>query len=161
MKKSFLSKRFAVSIISVIAMLALITASLVSCSSKKVGDYTVNTKTVAKVKGYKITHDEYRSFYLSSMASLENGDGTIWYEEDAPLEELKKLTEDAIRKKYAVMYLADKYKIKLTKSDKKDVNDTAAYYIEQSGGMAGYRQWLTSAGMTGRIFSFFITASEF
>lgn len=151
MKKSIFSKSASARLIAIICLFAIIALSLLSCS-EKVGDYTVNTKTVAKIKDYKITYDEYRSFYLSSMASLENGDGTIWYGEDAPLDELKKLTEDSLRRKYAIKYLADKYGIKLTKEDKANINAYVQECINEYGGMPGYRQWLTSGGMTGRIF---------
>ena len=152
MKRIFNHGRVFVRAITLALALVLLPSLLSSCSVRRVGDYTVYTETVMTVAGFKVTHDEYRSFYLSTMASLENGDGTIWYEEDAPVDELKQLTEASIRKKYAIRYMAKKYGVKLTSADKKDVNATVGYYIEENGGADGYRQWLTSAGMTGRIF---------
>ncbi|MBR2459650.1 MAG: peptidylprolyl isomerase [Clostridia bacterium] len=132
--------------------LAIIAVSAIGCASSKLGDYTVNTKTVMKVGGYKITFDEYRCFYLSEKTTLEKGDGTIWYEEDAPFDELKANTEFSLKRKYAMMSLVDEYGIKLTSADKEDVENTVAYYISENGGEAGYRQWLASSGMTGRLF---------
>lgn len=141
-----------------ILSLSLILAALLSCLSgcgsrrKEIGDYTVNTDTVMKVNGYKVSFDEYRCFYLSAMADLDGGDSSIWREENAPLDKLKEMTESSIRRKYALMSLIDEYDIKLTDTDRDEINETVAYYIEQYGGEAGFRQWLASGNMTGRIF---------
>ncbi|MBQ9117302.1 MAG: SurA N-terminal domain-containing protein [Clostridia bacterium] len=138
---------------SLVLALVFLAVSLVGCMpSDKLGDYTVNTEVVMKVNGYKVTHDEYRCFYLSAKEDIENGDGTIWYDEDAPFDELKRKTEFSLRRKYALKTLIKKYGIKLTDKDKTEIEDTVAYYIEEKGGQTGYRQWLASGGMTGRIF---------
>ena len=148
MKPSFKAYR----LLSVLLVLIMLVSFTVSCAGNAVGDYTVNTKTVMKINGYKVTFDEYRCFYLKAMSELEQGDGTIWYDEDAPFEELEELVLGTLKRKYATMTLIDKYGIKLTSQDKSDINDTISYYMEEYGGMTGYRQWLASEGLTGRLF---------
>lgn len=139
-------------------VLALLTAALTlislfaGCASGAVGDYTVNTKTVMKIDGYKITYDEYRCFYLKAMSEISDGSSGFWDKEDAPFDELKETVERSLARKYAILKLVKKYKIKLSSQDKTDINDTVAYYIEENGGMTGYRQWLSSEGLTGRLF---------
>ena len=125
---------------------------LCGCASNAVGDYTVNTKTVMKIDGNKVSFDEYRCFYLKAMKEISGGDSGFWEKEDAPFDELKATVERSLSRKYATLKLAKKYKIKLTSQDKKDINDTVAYYIEENGGAAGYRQWLSTEGLTGRLF---------
>ena len=53
------------------AALAIVTllCFCAGCSSK-VGDYTVNTETVMKINGFKVTFDEYRCFYLKAKSEL-------------------------------------------------------------------------------------------
>ena len=111
-------------LLSALLAIAMLVSFTVSCSGNAVGDYTVNTKTVMKINGYKVTFDEYRCFYLKAMSELEQGDGTIWYDEDAPFEELNELVLGTLKRKYATMTLIDEYDIELTKQDKADINET-------------------------------------
>lgn len=143
-----LSLRISALLLTAVTLLAFVSG----CSSNEIGDYTVNTETVMKVDGYKISYDEYRCFYLKSMGEISGGESGFWDKEDAPFDELKSMVERSIARKYATLKLVKKYKIKLTAQDKKDINDTVAYYIEENGGPAGYRQWLSTEGLTGRLF---------
>ena len=147
-----MNKKTATRALTLFMTAIMLFSTLISCASNAIGDYTVNTETVMKVDGNKITYDEYRCFYLKSMNTLSDGTSDFWTKEDAPFDELKSMTERSIARKYATLKLAKKYKIKLSSQDKKDINDTVAYYIEENGGMAGYRQWLSSEGLTGRLF---------
>lgn len=142
----------AMRILSALMTVLTLASLLCSCASNAVGDYTVNTKTVMKIDGNKITYDEYRCFYLKAMNDIAAGDPNFWGKEDAPFDELKQTVERSLARKYATLKLVKKYKIKLSSQDKKDINDTVAYYIEENGGPAGYRQWLSSEGLTGRLF---------
>lgn len=134
------------------AMLALLCVLSVFSGCAKVGDYTVNTKTVMKVGDYKISFDEYRYFYLAAMNDIDGGDSTLWYEPDAPFDKLKQATEGYLCRKYAMKALIDEYDVKLTKDDKEDVNNTVKIYTEEQGGEEEFRLWLCEAGLTGRLF---------
>ena len=142
----------ALRIISAALTIATLLCFCVGCTVSKVGDYTVNTETVMKINGYKVTFDEYRCFYLKAKSELEQGDGTIWYDEDAPFDQLNEIVLGTLKRKYATMKLIDKYDIELTSADKEDINNTVSYYMEEHGGETGYRQWLASEGLTGRLF---------
>ena len=148
----YMNKKPALRILSVLTLLFVLTSVLLSCSSNAVGDYTVNTKTVMKIDGNKISYDEYRCFYLKAMNEIAAGDNSIWDKEDAPFDELKETVERSLARKYATLKLAKKYKIKLSSQDKQDINDTVQYYIDENGGLTGYRQWLSTEGLTGRLF---------
>jgi len=138
--------------VALISVLCIVVSVLSSCSVNAIGDYTVNTKTVVKINGHKVTYDEYRCFYLKAMSEISDGSSDFWEKDDAPFEELKETVERSLSRKYVTLDLAKKYKIKLSSQDKQDINDTVAYYIEENGGMTGYRQWLSTEGMTGRLF---------
>ena len=137
-----------------IALLAVVTllSALSGCASNDVGDYTVNTQTVMKIEGNKITYDEYRCFYLKAMKEISGGESGFWDKEDAPFDELKETVERSLARKYATLKLVKQYKVKLSSQDKQDINDTVQYYIDENGGATGYRQWLSSEGLTGRLF---------
>lgn len=143
----------ALRLLALIFAFPLLVSSLFGCRTiDAVGDYTVNTETVMEVGGYDITFDEYRCFYLQAKDELAAGESGFWNKEDAPFDELKQMVERSIARKYAILTLVDEYDIELTEQDETEINDVVNYYIEYYGGMTGFRQWLATEGLTGRLF---------
>lgn len=104
------------------------------------------------VGDYKISYDEYKSWYFQYVNHLDWGDDGIWETPDAPFDELKSNIEDSLRQKYAILTLADKYNIKLTRSDKKEIDAAMAEYMSEQGGKSGFKAWLNEQGYTGKVF---------
>lgn len=135
-------------LLSIVMLCMLLTAS--ACS--EVGSYTVNTKTVMTVGGYKISYDEYRCWYLNSLDTIDGGDSSVWIGEDAPFEQLKESVESILRNRYALITLIDKYGIEMTDDDKDDLDEFLAAEIEEYKGDEGYRAYLEEYGFTGKLY---------
>ena len=83
-----------------------------------------NGRTVFTVGGKKIKYDYVRYVYLNTKAELELENGTgYWEGSPDTLTELKEKTLETIVHNRAIEMLAERYKIKLTKSEKKAVGD--------------------------------------
>lgn len=137
----------------VLALISLLCAVMlaIGCAGNT-GVYDENTKTVMTVGDYKISYDEYKTWYFQYVNNLDWGDDGIWETPDAPFDELKAMIEDTLRNKYAILTLADKYNIKLTNSDKKELDAWMASYISEQGGEAKFEAWLKEQGYTGKVF---------
>lgn len=134
--------------LSLILIMSLSVTFLFSCSGK-VGAFSENKKTVMEIEGHKISYDEYRYFYYNCM--LDMGDGSDFTKPET-LELLKTRTENALRRKYAVISYCDKYEIELSKNDKKEINQFVSEYIESLGGKDKYENALLLRRMTGDVF---------
>ncbi len=128
-------------------VLYLATAMLVSCGGP--GSFSKNERAVMEIGGYKVTYDEYRYFYYNCM--LDMGDKADFSNPDT-LNELKANTEAALRKRYAIKTYCDKYKRKLNKADKKEMDAFIEEYIAELGGKDVYKQKLEERRMTGDVF---------
>lgn len=131
------------------ALAVILCLALVSCSS--VGTFDVNTKTVMKINGEKVTYDEYKFYYYQAAYTVFGIEDTDWTD-SKNLEALKAEAEHAIRCKYAIKKLCDLYGIELTKDDKADIDVIMQSFIDEQGDEASYRAWLKSMRTTGTQF---------
>ena len=134
----------------VLSVLLLFAICLTMASCAKVGAFDINKKTVMTVDGKEVTYDEYKFFYYYS-ATLYGLETTDWTKEEN-LNKLKADAEYEIRSKYAIKKLCDYYEIKLTREDKKYINELMQSYIDLKEGKAAFREWLLDNRMTGTLF---------
>lgn len=134
-------------VLSVVLLLAMC-LTMVSCT--KVGAFDINKQTVMTVDGKKVTYDEYKFFYYYAAVTL-GLETTDWTKEEN-LAKLKAEAEYEIRSKYAIKKLCDDYEIKLTRDDKKYINELMQSYIDIQEGKTAYREWLLDNRMTGTLF---------
>lgn len=134
-----------------ISILLLLPICLALFSCANVGTFDINTKTVMKVNGVKISYDEYKSYYYAAAGLYFDMENTDW-NDSANLEKLKAETEYLIRCDYAVRRLCDLYDIEPTKDDKEYLDDLIQYYMDLQGSEEAYRKWLAEERMTGTVF---------
>ena len=134
--------------VTVIALaLALVVTALASCGGA--GAFSDDERTVMTLSDYKVTYDEYRYFYYNCMLDMgEDFD----YRDDSQMETLKKNVESALRKRYAIKQLCEKYKRTLSKAEKKEMDAFIEEYITDLGGKDKYKQALRERRMTGDVF---------
>lgn len=120
----------------------LMTALLFSASSCS----AQGEKAVMRVGGNKITYDEYRYFYMNYR------DPHVKAGESDYTDDLKQETEEGLRQKYAKFNLIKEHKIALDDSDKTDVKNQKASYIESYGGMDSFKLALEEEALTETLF---------
>ena len=137
-----------VKFITAFISLMLVLCFTVSCA--KVGDFSINKKTVCKVGGEAVTYDDYKYFFYSNYISLY---GEYFSDlSDEKYEKVKALTEDALRRRAVILQMCDDYGIKLSKDDKESVNEYVQYQIDSQGGLDAYKSWLVENRLTGAVF---------
>ncbi len=124
-------------------LLAVICVLSVFSGCAEVGAYDLNTKTVMTVGGYKVSYDEYRLWYMDRLNALG---------EETDEETLRAETEDIIKRKYALVSLCEEYGIKLTDTEKDEVDEYLEGFISDCGGEDGYKVYIENYYFTGRLF---------
>lgn len=117
-------------------LVAVSLLTLFSCSSDIKMPKAENNETVLTVGGKKINYDVFRYFFLNSKLSIDNGDEEYWTNNPDAEKALKDEVLDLILTAEATVKLASKHKIKLTKSEKQEVNDQLSEWRDM--GFDGY-----------------------
>lgn len=107
---------------------------LFSCSTEAKMPKAGDSRTVLTVGDKKINYDIFRYFYMNAKVSTDRGDNGYWTANPEAEATLKAEVLDMILTCEATLRLASKYKIKLTKQEKKDVNDFAKEWKNTSNG---------------------------
>ncbi len=112
-------------IISLLLTAVIMSTLLISCGDKAAKlPKPENGKTVFTLGGEKIKYDYVRYVYLNTKADMEYGeDESYWENNPAAFEELKTSTLNTIAHNRAIEMLGKRYKLKLTDSEKNEVND--------------------------------------
>lgn len=132
-----------------LAMAVFTLFGLTGCSGG-VGAYDINTKTVMTIGGKAVSYDLYKHFFYQGMTQL-GGDDVDWSSPENQ-NKLKSEVEQVLRRMYALKLLCDKYDIKLSKDDKKQLDAVIGEYIAEEDGEAGYRLWLSENRISGNVF---------
>jgi parvulin-like peptidyl-prolyl isomerase len=93
---------------------------------RKAGDppiFTSDKRVVIKIGDYNVTYDFYRFLFLNSKDFFDNGDASYWQEEGNDAEKVKEYVLDSLLELYAYFTLADKYDVKLSNADIREIND--------------------------------------
>ena len=125
----------------------LVAMTAVSCAAP--GAFTNDDRTVMELSGYKVSYDEYRYFYYNCM--LDMGD-SFDYRDEAQLAALKANVETALRKRYAIKLLSDRYNRKMSRADKDEMDTFIKDYIAELGGKDKYKENLKDHRMSGDVF---------
>lgn len=119
-------KKF-VRLLSLLLAAILLASALVGCGNKrKEGDppvWTSNKTVVMKVGGYNVTYDFYKYLFLNTKTYYDNGEEDYWTKEGNDVEKVKEYVHDSIFNTYAMFKLVDKYDIKLSKDDLKEIDE--------------------------------------
>lgn len=111
-------------IISLLLIITTLSVLFISCSSTVKLPKAENGKTVFTLGGEKIKYDYVRYVYLNTKADMEYGESDDYWENNPEaFNELKEATLDTIVHNRAIEMLGAKYKISLTESEKKAVNE--------------------------------------
>ncbi|WP_312644204.1 peptidylprolyl isomerase [Hydrogenoanaerobacterium sp.] len=161
---SFLKK--SVALLLAVTMSA---AALAGCSSapKKESYLTdsegnpVQVENIVTINGEGISLEEYRYYFLSSKAYLEqmfggmaptdSGKNDIWADEEM-INSVKEQALEAIKFDRVLRKYAKDNKIELTVEDKKTVDDNINGAIEQTGGLDKYKQALEEMFLTEELY---------
>ncbi len=124
-----------------IALAALMLLSLTSCAfAPKPKDKRV----VLTLSGEKIYYDYFRYVFLNTKADMDGGDENYWTENPEKLNEFKESVLDTLVRNRAIQLLSKKYKVKLTRNEKKEVLE----YLEGIKSDPTYKESLKSAFLT-------------
>jgi hypothetical protein len=111
-------------IISLLLIITTLSVLFISCSSTVKLPKAENGKTVFTLGGEKIKYDYVRYVYLNTKADMEYGESDDYWENNPEaFNELKEATLNTIVHNRAIEMLGAKYKISLTESEKKAVNE--------------------------------------
>ncbi len=122
--------------------------SATSCS--KTGAFSVNKKIVCEVGGEAVTYDEYKYFFFGHYISLYGSDFSSLTEEK--FNTVRGLTENSLRRRAFILELCDEYGLKLSRDDKKWVNEYVQQQIDENGGEDKYKAFLLEGRVTGDVF---------
>ena len=131
-----------------LAVCAGLTLSLAACgganktdSGKKDGDYVT-------VNGTPISYDEFRYYFLSTKASMENANTSASSDSSSTtsleLSELLTAVEENLKKDYGVRAWSDTQNAALTDEEKQSIADNTQMMITMMGGEEGFKQALES-----------------
>lgn len=126
-------------------IILLCTILLVACSD--VGSGSNDSRTVLKIDGHEVTHDEYTYFYMNTLYDFTINDSNFNKIKDNQL--LLDTVLSTLVRHYAVYKLADQYDIKYDSEMKKSVDEEIEYTIEVYGGEEEYYAALEENYMTG------------
>lgn len=112
-------------------LLLLFCLPLVSCG---------RDKPVMQVGGYDISEAEYLYFYRNFEAQYA-------YETDVSEETLRNDVEQALRTKYALQTLIDRYQITLDEEEKAEITDLVEVYRSEFGGAEAFAAELAAWSM--------------
>ncbi len=118
-------------IISVLLALVFVLSLFVSSCSGNSG------KTVMKIGGNDIGYDEYRYYYMNFKKSQENNPDLI----------IKDEIEKSIRKKYAVVDMANEYNFKLSVEGGENVQKNMDSFAQYYGGKSKLKETLKKSYM--------------
>ncbi len=130
--------------ITVFSLVFLLILCLTSCGVKP-----EDSRVVLMLDGEKIYYDYYRYVFLNTRDDLAYGKGDNYWEENytGQLELIDSVMETLLRNK-AITELAEKYDIRLTKDEKKYIDDYIKTSREQLGGEDPFKESLAASYLT-------------
>lgn len=129
-------RRFCIRALSLLSLLAFLCLPLLSCAK---------AKPVMRVGGYDISSEEYLYFY-------RNFEDQYTYESNVTEETIRADVEEALRTKYALHTLIDRYHITLDQDDIASVNAQVETYRTEFGGAESFAEELAAWSMDEQYF---------
>ncbi len=111
-------KRSLIRMISLFLLLALSCFLLASC-----GEKPIDSRVVASNGKIKFTFDEFRYFFMNSKHDLDQGDETVWENNEALNKKLTETVMYQLKRVAAIHNLAEKYGLKINGDDEKSIKD--------------------------------------
>lgn len=124
--------------------IVLCAATLCSCTMK--GEFSVNKKIVCEVDGEPISFDEYKYFFYGNYRDLGSPELT-----EENFAKVKSMTEEILRKKAAILKIADDYGVKLTRDQKKGFKDDFELLMDDYESEQAYVDALLEERLTGTV----------
>ncbi len=129
---------------------------LISCDNKrKDGDppvFTSDKETVMKLGDYNVKSDFYRYLFLNSKALADKGDESYWQKDRNNVEQIKDEVLTALKEKYAMFTLADRYGVSLSSEDQTNIEATIKQMKTEYG--SDFENALEEAYMTKELLRF-------
>ncbi len=116
---------------------------LASCAAKPVDDRVVMT-----LNGEKIYYDYFRYVFLNARDDIAMGNEEYWNENINAQVELQDNVLDVLVRNQAILELAEKYDIRLTKDEKNAVDEYVEAFLAEFGEGEELEEALDSAYMT-------------
>ncbi len=126
----------------------------VSLGSLTVNGQPVEVSYVMKVDQEPVSLDEYRYYYFTEKALMSGADDSYFQEGNRGEKEerLKENTEHSLLRDLAVLRLAEQNGLKLSKSEKEQIDSDVISQIESLGGKDQYLKALAKVNMTDSIY---------
>ncbi len=126
-------------------LLALLLSSffLLSCGVKP-----VDKRVVLTLDGEKIYYDYFRYVFLNTRDDMDGGDHSYWKDNVSAGLELSDRTMEVLLRNKAITELAKEYDIRLTREQKKEIDDYIKASKEEFGGEEAFKKSLEASYMT-------------